>query len=364
MTTLHDLYNISKQSPWVDNLSRSWLRTGRIQELKQLGIRGLTSNPTIFANAITHSKDYDDHFFALIPEMDTKAAYWEMACSDVSQAADILKDVYQSSHFTDGFVSIEVDPELAHNARATVEAAQWLWNKIDRENLMIKIPATHEGLTAITEVLARGISVNVTLIFGLNRYNEVMDAYFQGIHKARANGHNLEKIASVASFFVSRVDTKVDQYLTKHGPAGEALLGKTAVAQGQVAYFMNRQKFSDHQWSELVSSGATIQRPLWASTSTKNPSYPDLLYVESLIAPETVNTMPESTLLAFLDHGKVDIDSTGSLEEAEKVLDKLRDLGIDLDEVAKELENEGVDTFASSFKDLIAALEQKASTVR
>lgn len=359
MTSLTDLYNRSQQSPWIDNLSRSWLTSGRIEELKAQGIRGLTSNPTIFANAISKSDDYDKEFFDLIKEMDVKTAYWQMSTEDVAAAADILHAVYLDSNRSDGFVSIEVDPELAHDTSGTIDAAQWLWDTVSRENLMIKIPGTIEGLPAITEVLSRGISVNVTLIFGLERYAKVMDAHIEGIKRAKDNGHPLETISSVASFFVSRVDTKLDPILETFGDRGKALLGRVAVAQAQAAYVMNTERYSSREFSDLAELGARLQRPLWASTSTKNPNYSDLLYVENLIAPNTVNTMPEATVLAFLDHGATDDISNTFRRESTEVINSLEELRVDLVKVSEELEKEGVDSFADSFRDLLAALESK-----
>ncbi len=359
LNQLKALYQKSGQSPWIDNLSRAWINSGRIAELKELGVRGLTSNPTIFANAISNSDDYDKEYFSLIKEMDSKAAYWRMACEDVAAAADILKEVYDSSGRTDGFVSIEVDPELAHDTLHTIEAAQWLWDTIGRENLMIKIPATLEGIPAIAEVLSRGISVNVTLIFGLARYRMVMDAHIEGISKARELGHDLTRISSVASFFVSRMDTKLDPILKSLGQDGQHLMGRTAVAQAQAAYLAHEKRYKRTDWLRLSNGGAKLQRPLWASTSTKNPDYPDLLYVDSLIAPNTVNTMPENTLLAYLDHGKDGNQTSSFQSNSDVVLSAIKQVGIDLEKITEELEAEGVSSFATSFRDLLDALEKK-----
>ncbi|NNN18595.1 MAG: transaldolase [Acidimicrobiaceae bacterium] len=359
MNELETLYETTGQSPWIDNLSRAWINSGRIEELKEMGVRGLTSNPTIFANAISNSDSYDKEYFALIKETDTKSAYWRMACGDVTAAADVLMEIYQSSGRNDGFVSIEVDPELAHDTQGTIDAAQWLWDSIGRENLMIKIPATVEGIPAITEVLSRGISVNVTLIFALDRYKMVMDAHIKGIYKAREQNRNLGSISSVASFFVSRVDTKLDPILKSLGPHGESLMGRAAVAQAQAAYLAHTARYQQADWTRLSSVGAKLQRPLWASTSTKNPSYPDLLYVETLIAPNTVNTMPESTLLAFVDHGHAEIKVPDFARNSNEVLTAIKEAGIDLKKITSELETEGVASFANSFHDLLAALEKK-----
>ena len=360
---LVEMYEKYGQSPWIDNLSRAWINSGRITELKDLGIRGLTSNSTIFANAIAKSDDYDKEFLELIKTTDTKTAYWQMACEDVASAADSLSEIYSNSKGTDGFVSIEVDPELAHDTNGTISAAKSLWDKIAKENLMIKVPATREGLPAITEVLSMGISVNVTLIFGLERYREVMEAHIAGISQARQAGHKLSGISSVASFFVSRVDTKLDPILSNLPNEGKALAGKVAVAQAQAAYVLNQKRYSQKDWMELAQSGALVQRPLWASTSTKNPNYPDLLYVENLIAPGTVNTMPEATVLAYLDHGRPVANPDDFEEHSAAIFSKLKDAGVDLSKASEELEAEGVASFANSFKELLAALETKRSSL-
>lgn len=360
MNRLIELHQQFGQSPWIDNLSRAWLNSGRIVELKDQGIRGLTSNPTIFANAISKSDDYDKEFFELSKDLEVKSAYWEMACKDVSEAADILGEVYLESGKKDGFVSIEVDPDLAFDTNGTIEAAKWLWHKIASDNLMIKIPATKEGIPAITEVIANGISVNVTLIFGLERYQEVMNAHIEGISKALQAGIDVSNISSVASFFVSRVDTKLDPILEK-SPSDKAkdLMGKSAVAQAQAAFVLHKDRYSQQDWKRLADAGAQVQRPLWASTSTKNPNYSDLLYVENLVAPGTVNTMPENTVLAYLDHGKPLSNIEDFRDNSTRILDSLDDVGIDLAQISAELEQEGVTSFSNSFKDLISALQSK-----
>lgn len=361
MNSLKALYEKAGQSPWIDNLSRAWITSGRIEELRELGVRGLTSNPTIFAKAISNSDDYDVEFSSLMSTMDTRSAYWKMACEDVAAAADILREVYEASNANDGFVSIEVDPELAHDTKGTIEAAQWLWNTIDRANLMIKIPATLEGIPAITEVVSRGISVNVTLIFSLQRYRMVMDAHIQGLEKAKEKGRDLGQISSVASFFVSRLDSKIDPVLESAGGGASDLVGRTAVAQAQAAYLAHKERYQMPDWKDLAHSGARVQRPLWASTSTKNPSYPDLLYVDSLVAPGTVNTMPESTLMAFVDHGDIQDKVSAFESNANEVLKGVAKAGIDLEEITRQLESEGVSSFAASFNDLLSALEKKRS---
>lgn len=357
------MYEKYGQSPWIDNLSRAWINSGRITELKELGIRGLTSNPTIFANAIAKSDDYDKEFLELIKTADTKTAYWQMACEDVASAADSLSEIYSNSNGTDGFVSIEVDPELAHDTDKTIFAAKSLSGKISKDNLMVKIPATREGLPAITEVLSLGISVNVTLIFGLERYREVMEAHIAGISKARQAGFNLANISSVASFFVSRVDTKLDPILSNLPNEGKELSGKVAIAQAQAAYVLSQKRYSQKDWIELAQNGALIQRPLWASTSTKNPNYPDLLYVDHLVAPGTVNTMPEATVLAYLDHGSPIANTSNFEEQSAAVLNNLEEVGVDLAKASEELEAEGVNSFANSFKELLTALEDKKATL-
>jgi transaldolase len=364
VTRLHDLYRSAGQSPWLDNLRRDWLTDGRLADLVGQGVRGVTSNPTIFAKAIMGQDDYDPQFRSLVQEMTVADAYWEMVVSDISDALEVLRGVHEESAGTDGFVSLEVDPSLAHDTDATVEAARALHRRIDRPNLLVKVPGTAAGVPAVRRLIGEGHSINVTLIFGLDRYDAVMEAYIAGLEGAVASGvDDLSGIHSVASFFVSRVDTEVDGRLDKLGdadPAASVPRGRAAVAQAQVAYQHFSRTFSGPRWEALAARGALVQRPLWASTSTKNPAYPDLLYVDTLIGPDTVNTMPDQTIEAFSDHGTVSRTIDAAPHDAEEVLGRLADAGIDMDDVAVALEDAGVASFAASFDDLLRSLEEKA----
>jgi transaldolase len=369
MTRLHDLYSREGQSPWLDNLRRDWIHNGHLAELVASGIRGVTSNPTIFAKAISGEHDYDDQFRSLIGAMTVEQAYWELVITDITDALAVLGPVYDESGATDGFVSLEVAPALAHDTEATVRSARSLHERIASPNLLVKVPATAECVESIRQLIAEGRSINVTLIFGLERYDAVIEAYISGLESyAAAGASDLSKVASVASFFVSRVDTEIDHRLETlaGGPGGNeailALRGRAAVAQAQEAYVHFERAFSGPRWETLAAKGAQVQRPLWASTSTKNPAYGDLLYVDSLIGPHTVNTMPDGTVDAFLDHGTVartvDADQPG----AAATLQRLSAAGIDLADVAAVLEDEGVHSFAKSFDELLQSLSDKAAT--
>jgi transaldolase len=361
-TRLHQLYEQGGQSPWVDNLRRSWLHDGHLGELLANGVRGLTSNPTIFAQAIERTSDYDEEFARLAVDRSVEDAYWAMAIEDIQAAADLFGPLYEASGGGDGFVSLEVSPTLAHDTAGTLAAARDLWERVDRPNLLVKIPATLEGLGAIEEAIAAGISVNVTLIFSLERYRAVIAAYQSGLERlAATRPERLGQVHSVASFFVSRVDTAVDRRLDALASAEAlALRGKAALAQARLAYEAFGASLASERWAELAALGARPERPLWASTSTKNPAYPDLLYVEGLIGPGTVNTMPDQTLDAFLDHGRIDRTVDADFDADREVLDRLAELGIDLDEVDDELEAEGVASFAKSFSELLEQLSDKA----
>lgn len=371
MTKLHELYEEQGQSPWLDNLRRDFLTGGTLKKMLDDGIRGVTSNPTIFAKAIESEPDYDDQFASLLDDHTVEDSYWELVIQDITDALEMLRPLYESSSGGDGFVSLEVAPALAHDTSRTEKMARELHERIDRPNLLVKIPGTAEGVPAIRKMIAEGKSINVTLLFSLERYTEVVDAYIGGLEDNLAGGAtDLSKVASVASFFVSRVDTEIDRRLEKlatettdEDRAAElrACAGTAAVAQAREAYRIFKEKFEGERWDALAAKGATPQRLLWASTSTKNDSYPDLIYVDSLIGPETVNTMPDPTVDAFLDHGTVErtVDTAGN-EPAEQ-LSKLASLGIDLDDVAKTLEDEGVSSFAKSFDELLDALETKAT---
>jgi transaldolase len=370
MTRLHDLYDIGGQSPWLDNLRRDWLKDGQLAKLIAEGVRGLTSNPTIFANAISGQDTYDDQFRALMKDHTVESAYWEMAITDINDALELLRPTYDESDGEDGFVSLEVSPAVAHSTDDTVRDARMLHERIGQPNLLVKIPATKEGVPAIGNMISDGKSINVTLIFGIDRYDAVMEAYISGLEALVAAGREAElpHVASVASFFVSRVDTEVDRRLEQlaGGEDGNAdilaLRGKAAVAQAQVAYQHFKAAFSGPRWEALDAKGGRVQRPLWASTSTKNPAYSDLLYVDSLIGPSTVNTMPDGTITAFLDHGVLARTVDADPEGASDMLTQLADAGIDIADVEQTLEDEGVHSFAKSFDELLQKLGDKAAT--
>ena len=366
MTTLDDLYQHQGQSPWLDNLRRDWLRDGTLAQLVDQGIRGVTSNPTIFAKAIEGQDTYDEQFASLVAVEPVEQAYWDMVVDDITDALAVLRPVHDASGGADGFVSVEVAPSLAHDGPGTETAARALHERIHQPNLLVKIPATVEGVPAIRSMIAEGRSINVTLIFSLQRYDEVIEAYLSGLEALVASGaEDLSGVASVASFFVSRVDTEVDRRIEAAVADGAdtsllELRGRAAVAQARQAYRLFRQRFSGPRWEALAARGARVQRPLWASTSTKNPAYPDLAYVDTLIGPDTVNTMPEGTIAAFLDHGTVARTVDEALDEADAATERLGAGGIDLADVATTLEAEGVASFAASFDDLLATLRAKA----
>jgi transaldolase len=341
---------------WLDDLSRQRLTGAGLDKLRREShVVGVTTNPTIFAKALSAADDYADQVKDLaLRGVDLEEAVRMMTTYDVRWACDVMRPAYDASRGIDGRVSIEVDPRVAAQTDRTVAEAKALWWLVDRPNLYIKIPATAEGIPAIAATLAEGISVNVTLIFSLSRYEQVMDAFFTGMEQARANGHDLAKMGSVATFFVSRVDTEVDKRLDKIGtPEAQALHGKAAIANARLAYQRYEKAFSTDRWQALADAGAKPQRPLWASTSTKNPAYRDVIYVEELIAPGVVNTMPEQTLHDFADHGEVPGDTvTGKYAEAQKVIDDLAALGVEYDDVTATLEREGVEKFSASWAEL------------
>jgi transaldolase len=340
---------------WLDDLSRERLRSGNLEQLiKTRHIVGVTTNPSIFQKALSEGAAYDEQVRELaLRGTDVGEAVRALTTYDVRWACDVLKPVYALSHTVDGRVSIEVDPRIAHDADRTVAEAKALWWLVDRPNLYIKIPATLAGLPAITRTLAEGISVNVTLIFSLERYDAVMDAYLAGLEAARANGHDLSTIESVASFFVSRVDSEIDKRIEKNGGPAD-LKGQAAIANARLAYQHYEQVFSSDRWKALEKAGARPQRPLWASTGVKDPTYDDTRYVVELVAPGTVNTMPEATLEAVADHGVVRGDTIRSTyAEAQQVLDRLKAAGVDYDDVVRQLEVEGVQKFEDAWNELI-----------
>ena len=360
---LKDLYLVGNQSPWLDNLRRGWITSGELDRWVESGIRGLTSNPAIFQKAIEGSADYDLQFGQLIKDgVAVKQAYWDLVTSDIEGALAALAPVYESSQGVDGFVSVEVDPALARDTERTTADARALHQLIDAPNLMVKIPGTSEGLPSIRTLIGEGRSINVTLIFSVPRYVEVVEAYISGLEDAVANGiEDLSQIASVASFFISRTDTEVDRRLQEIGTdQALGLRGKTAVAQAQVAYQQFLSAFSGARWEALAAKGAQPQRPLWASTSTKNPNYSETLYVDELIGPHTVNTMPDNTIDSFITSGSVKRSIDADPEASELILRKVAEIGIDLEHVAAVLEEEGVASFVKSFDELIATLTSKA----
>ncbi|MFF5082997.1 transaldolase [Actinoplanes sp. NPDC000266] len=347
---------------WLDDLSRPRLTTGSLKKmLTEEHVVGVTTNPSIFQKALSDADAYDAQLKDLAAQRVTvEEAVRLMTARDVRDACDVERPAYDASKGVDGRVSIEVDPRKAHETESTVAEAKTLWWLVDRENLFIKIPATLAGLPAITATLAEGISVNVTLIFSLERYRAVMEAFLAGVEQAKANGHDLSKIGSVASFFVSRVDSEVDKRLDKIGSdEAKALKGKAAIANAQLAYEAYEEIFGGERWKALAAAGAQPQRPLWASTSTKNPEYKDTIYVEELIAPGTVNTMPESVIKAFADHGETRGNTiSGQYEAARKVFADLKAVGVDFDDVVKVLETEGVDKFEQSWKELLEGVDK------
>jgi len=363
MTRLHDLFDQHQQSPWLDNLRRDWITSGELANWVDRGVRGLTSNPTIFQKAIGSSDAYDEELATFVAAgVSTEEAYWGLVKTDIGGALEVLSGIHAESQGEDGYVSVEVAPALAYDTDGTIAAARELDADIAAPNLYIKIPGTAEGLAAIEQTTSEGISVNVTLLFSLERYERVIEAYISGLE---AHDGDLSNISSVASFFISRVDAAVDKQLDEIGtPEAGALRGKVAVANAVLAYDMAMKQFSGERWQELADRGARIQRPLWASTSTKDPDYPDTKYVDELIGPDSVNTLPDKTLDAFLQRGTVartiDLDVPG----AQAVLDGLAEVGVDLAAVAARLEADGVASFAASFDDLLQTLDGRMQEMR
>ena len=349
-------------SIWLDDMSRERIETGNLAELvKNCSVVGVTTNPTIFAAAMSDGERYSDQVAQLAAAgTSVDDAVFELTTYDVRAACDILLDTYRATDGVDGRVSIEVAPGLAFDTEATIISAKKLWAAVDRPNLFIKIPATAEGAPAITSALAEGISVNVTLIFGLDRYQDVIDAYLEGLLQAKERGQNLSDIHSVASFFVSRVDSEIDKRLDDiDDPRASGLKGKAGIANARLAYQMYENFFSDDErFKPLKAEGANTQRPLWASTGVKNPDYPDTMYVTGLLVANTVNTMPEKTMDAFADHGEVRGDQvTANYDDARQVMDRLEELGIDYDDVIATLEQEGVDKFVASWNELVTTVQ-------
>jgi transaldolase len=359
-TRLHGLIDHG-QSVWIDFLSRELLRSGELARLmREDAVSGVTSNPTIFQKAISAGDAYDDQFRDLIEtQNDPKEIFIQLASKDVGDACDLLRSVWDDGcRGCDGYVSIEIDPNLARDTDASIEEAQRLHDLIDRPNLYVKIPATKAGLPAIEEMIARGKSINVTLIFSLHRYVEVAEAYIRGLERLVDAGGDAGGVASVASFFVSRVDTEADKRLDEIGGHHD-LRGKLAIANAKLAYQRYHEIFAGERWDALAARGAWRQRCLWASTSTKDPDYSDVMYVDALIGPETVNTMPEETIRAFQDHGTVEPTLEQGVDEAKRTLERLAQTGVDYDDVTRTLEDEGVQKFADSFEELLSAITTK-----
>jgi transaldolase/glucose-6-phosphate isomerase len=356
MNTISKLTQLG-QSLWYDNIQRKILENGEFKAMIERGdIRGVTSNPTIFNHAIAKSTDYDAALKSLAwAGWDAEKIFWQLAIEDIRAACDAFAPLYEETNGGDGFVSLEVSPDVAGDTDATIAQVEQLWARVRRPNLMIKIPATKAGIPAIRKAISVGINVNITLIFSLVRYAEVMDAYLSGLEDHVAAGHSVNHIASVASFFVSRVDSKIDPKL----PDGSDLKGKAAIANAKLAYDEFQKVFASRRWENLKVKGARVQRPLWASTSTKNPAYPDTIYVDNLIGPETVNTVPPQTLEAFKDHGKAEITLTRDLDKAQDDLKRLADAGVSMDQVTQELEEEGVKAFAEAFTQLLGTIEER-----
>ncbi|HEU4658784.1 MAG TPA: transaldolase [Capillimicrobium sp.] len=357
-TPLHHL-SAQGQSVWLDSISREALTSGELARmLEEDAVVGVTSNPTIFQKAMAQGEAYDDQLReVLASERDTKEIFYALAHRDITDACDLLRSVWDAGGGLDGYVSWEVDPRFANDTQATIDEAKRLTEWVDRPNLLVKIPATKEGLPAIEESIAAGRSINVTLIFGLQRYREVAEAYIRGLERLVEAGGDPSKVASVASFFVSRVDTEADKRLEQVGRTD--LQGKLAIANAKLAYEAYREIFAGDRWEALRTKGATPQRCLWASTSTKNPNYRDVLYVEELIGPETVDTMPKETIAAFQDHGRVERTLDRDLEAAHQVFRDLEAAGVDYEDVTNTLEIEGVQKFKDSMDELLSELEAK-----
>jgi transaldolase len=357
------LLSMLGQSPWIDNLSRETTRDGALQRLIDAdSIVGATSNPTIFQKAMAGGDAYEEQLRELDSALSIKDVYWTLAEQDIREACDLFRPIYDAGGGRDGYVSLEVDPGLAYDTLATFREAMRIHESVDRPNLLVKIPATKPGLAAIEDVISKGRSINVTLIFSLERYEHVAEAYVRGLERLVAEAGDPSKVASVASFFVSRIDTEADKRLDELGGHDE-LKGKLAIANARLAYQSYKQVFSGPRWEYLASKGATPQRVLWASTSVKNPDYRDTMYVEELIGPDTVDTMPEETVRDFQDHGVPRPLLESGLLDARKLFDELAAAGVDYEDVTDTLEREGVEKFADSFDELLDALEQKRTAL-
>lgn len=361
-TKLHELSNLG-QAIWLDYIRRSFITSGELQKLIDQGVRGVTSNPAIFEKAIAGSDDYDDQMRQLVSAGKSVNEIYEiLAVQDIQQATDLFRPLYDETNGADGFVSLEVSPGLANDTAGTIAEGRRYFSELGRPNLMIKVPATAEGIPAIRQLISEGVNVNITLMFSMEHYNAVAEAYIAGLEDLVARGGDPSKVSSVASFFISRVDSKIDPNLEALGASD--LKSKIAIANAKVVYQRFKEVFSGERWQRLAAKGARVQRPLWASTSTKDPSLPDTLYVDTLIGADTVNTVPPETLNAFLDHGVVALTVEDDITEAQRQMDKLAEIGIDMQQVGEELQNEGVDKFNKPFDALLKSIEQKRELFR
>jgi transaldolase len=362
MTKIHELTALG-QAIWLDYIRRSFITSGGLQDLIDKGVRGVTSNPAIFEKAIAGSDDYDDQIRELIAQdAEVEQIYDELVVEDIKMATDLFRPVYDETDGADGYVSLEVSPRVAFDTEGTIAEARRYFSQLGRPNLMIKVPATKEGIPAVEQLISEGINVNITLMFSMAHYEAVAEAYIRGLERLAEQGGDLSKVASVASFFVSRVDTKIDPMLEKAG--ANELTGKIAIANSKLVYQRFKELFSGERWERLAAKGARVQRPLWASTSTKNPSLPDTLYVDTLIGPDTVNTVPPETLNAFLDHGTVAVTVEDNIPEMQAQIDRLAELGIDLSKATEELQQEGVDKFIAPFDSLLKTIAAKRDSIR
>jgi transaldolase len=361
------------QSIWIDFISRGIISSGELQRMiEEDGVSGVTSNPSIFEKAITKSDDYDETIHALTLEgKTTDEVYQLLTVEDIKMVADSLRPTYDRTDGQDGFVSLEVSPTLAHDTQGTIEEARLLWSLVDRPNSMIKVPATREGIPAIKQLTGEGINVNITLLFGLPRYQEVVNAYLEGLEIFASRGGNLKHVASVASFFLSRIDVLLDPLFEKKKSAASpeseiasVLQGQVAIASAKIAYQLYKEMFNGDRFAKLVNKGARTQRVLWASTSTKNPVYSDTKYIEPLIGPNTINTLPVETLDAYRDHGQPHLSLEQNISQAYHVLNKLSLVGVDLDKATQQLEEEGVEKFVSALDRLMHSLKEKQSPVK
>ncbi len=357
MTKLNEVANIG-QSIWLDYISRSLIKSGELNDWVNKGLRGVTSNPSIFEKAINGSSDYDDDIKKLVSKgKSVDEIYEALVMDDIANAADILRTVYDSTDGLDGYVSLEVNPKLAYDTKGTVSEAKRLFSALNRPNVFIKVPATKEGVPAIEELISQGVNINVTLIFSISHYEAIAEAYLTGLEKRLKTGKDISRVASVASFFVSRLDSYVDPLLKQANR--NDLLGKTAIAYAKMVYKRFKEIFCGKRWEELSKNGAKLQRPLWGSTSTKNPEYPDTIYIDNLIGPNTVNTVPTNTLNAFIDHGVVSSTLESEIDKAKTVLDEVGKIGIDLNDVTEKLQVKGVELFAESFDMLMDSISKK-----